>query len=81
MGTATADLYVLIAEGDGHLPLAEVELLVMAVVVVVAAVVRRVCRGLAPKSLTDNLRSGFGVGAGHQEARYIRAGCESSTKE
>lgn len=40
VGTATADLYVLIAEGDEHLPLAEVGLLVMAVVVVVAAVVR-----------------------------------------
>lgn len=40
VGTAKADLYVLIAEGDGQLPMAEVELLVMAVVVVVAVVVR-----------------------------------------
>jgi hypothetical protein len=35
VGTATADLHVLIAGEDGQVPLAEVELLVMAVVAVV----------------------------------------------
>jgi hypothetical protein len=38
VGTATADLHVLIAGEDGQVPLAEVELLAMAVVAVVVAV-------------------------------------------
>lgn len=38
VGTATADLHVLIAGEDGQVPLAEVELLVMAVVAVVEVV-------------------------------------------
>lgn len=38
VGTATADLHVLIEGGSGQVPLAEVDLLIMAVVAVVAVV-------------------------------------------
>lgn len=38
VGTATADLHVLIAGGSGQVPLAEVDLSVMAVVAVVAVI-------------------------------------------